>query len=358
MKLETVPEACIEIVSLMKDGANRAQNVRLPMCLTEGKEVFLTTALVYLGFLPKAMLASDIFPIICNPDKTTDTMMLRKRYWPKDLIDSFVSRGVTPDDTFKEKPKARWILNFHKGKITFRACLFIFFFIICVIASVVVYTSWKEDQKTISRDGIPDFTYLSEDELEDGKIVMGDIYYVFDEFAATFEEKYGVQVSDTPTNRYLLIPNGYRVTEEGEFYDYIMALKVDASATGEYDTVDEMLNSFWYSVDSDTIFSMEHGFIFELSDEFKGYMFEYVNDPRFYDGGSFIDWCAEVNVLGTADKEEIASKIVPYVVDPSPEAGSAIFPIYFLIPFALLMLIFAGLDINALLKNRREEQEI
>jgi|GEM_PF-4258928 len=355
LRTETkIPADCQDIANIMRESGAGDERVAVPVSLTDGREVYLSTVLINLNFLQGKHITSDIFPIICNPKSTTDVFMLHRRYWTKEFKEFYVNSGKEAG-VIPQKKKKVWITNFDKKKITFRAILFLIMFIGLMWGSLVVYKLWAEDQKTIAEEGIPSFNAMTMEELESGKIVKGEVREVFDEFAARYEERMGIRVSDLPKNRFLIIPNGYQETRDGAFYDHVMVLKVDAGSTGEFDTVDSMILSFKEGIKTDTYLNIEHGFIFRLPEDASMALDEYVKNENLYEGGSFIDWCAEVNLLGTKHKEQIASRIVPYMIDPSPEAGSAIFPIFFLLPFAFLMLLFAVLDIRELVKHRKEK---
>jgi hypothetical protein len=54
-----------------------------------------------------------------------------------------------------------------------------------------------------------------------------------------------------------------------------------------------------------------------------------VGRHNIFDGGSFINWCAEYGIFGTQDKSLIRAKLVPYVIEES-NPGSAVAGFIFL----------------------------
>jgi hypothetical protein len=65
----------------------RAWKLPVPVDLTGGREVFLTTIMVCRAHLPGRHLAASLFPLLATREQTKAAMILSSRYWPAELLD-------------------------------------------------------------------------------------------------------------------------------------------------------------------------------------------------------------------------------------------------------------------------------
>lgn len=218
-----------------------------------------------------------------------------------------------------------------KGAINFLTVLLVIF----IIAAVVSFVVFLSDQQRLEEKGQPSFNTLPIEELEHKLYVTGTIDLAIDYYAEEYVENYGVRTSQDSESLYYLIPiydednNGYLT------FKYFITFESDPD---DFDVMERILEQTWSDVPEMTSLEIENGSITNLPDDLKQYLCEWM-DTAFYEGGTFIDWCAEMNILGTDDRSEIRSKVVPYQINKLKTLGTDIsVPIMFL-GFAVLMLI-------------------
>lgn len=208
---------------------------------------------------------------------------------------------------------------------------------VSLIGAAVVFSLWATDQNKLKEKGQPDFNTLSADELENGLIVKGTIDLAFDTFAEAYEENYGVRTSDESELLYYVIPI-YDIDADGYIQiNYFMAFKAEPK---HYDMMDKIMEQTWIEPDEYSELSVENGVINTLPDDLTQFFYEWADDTAFYENGSFIDWCAENNIFGTTDKNEIKSKIMPYYIDETETAGTSLTGVWVCLIFAVLSIAF------------------
>ena len=225
----------------------------------------------------------------------------------------------------------------------------IIFIAVCIAVIAVIYSFWARDQKTLEEKGQPDFNMLSHTELEDGLIVKGGIVFAFDMFAETYEENFGMRTSEDSEDLYYVIPI---IGENGDgSIECCIAFRARPS---DFDKMEEILYQTYMEPDTITTLSIKNGVINNLRGDFLTYYHEWMEMPDFYEGGSFIDMCAEENIFGTTDKDEIRSRIAPFVLSKTAAAGVDINAAWFfaaiggLCLICLLVLIFRKKPIKSL----------
>lgn len=204
---------------------------------------------------------------------------------------------------------------------------------LCIAGALIVFLLWSSDQKTLRETGQPDFNTLSQSDLRGDMFVTGSIDIAVDYFAEEYETGYfNERTSENSEALYYLIPilgtdgnTSYFITYEAKPKDFD-AMELIVAQTWSDDPVTEKI-------------TVGNGEIRELSSDLQQYMKEWANDEAFYENGSFIDWCAEYNVLGTSDHDVIASRLVPYVICSTYTAGTDITIAWFFLCIGILCFV-------------------
>ena len=173
-----------------------------------------------------------------------------------------------------------------------------------------------------TKKGRPDFNTLTEDQLEAGMSVHGDIDLALGAYAESYETDLGIRTSDESSSLYYLIPIFDRAGD-GKIR-YLITFHAEPE---DFDTLDKIVAQTWSGEPITTRLTVDDGYIGRLPDKFKQYFLEWAHDDMFYENGSFIDWCKEYNVFGTDDEAAIEARFVPFRIyreDMSFESG----PIY------------------------------
>jgi hypothetical protein len=214
--------------------------------------------------------------------------------------------------------------------------------VIFIGASAIIYFPWQSEQNTVKEKGRPDLYELSMEQLEDGLLVKGKVDLLFDAYAETYETVNESRTTEQSKELFYILPI-YDSGGNGQInIRYFMTLKATSI---DYDTLNRIVEQTWSDNKELTVFSIEHGEISKIRADIIQYLTEWEEDPGFYDGGSFIDWCVQYNILGTADENVIKSRIVPYMV---AENGSSIVSLWFscgivlALSITLLVVIFRG----------------
>lgn len=206
------------------------------------------------------------------------------------------------------------------------------FIAVCIIFAGITVYSWAKGQLQLRKIGQPSFNTLPMEDLKDGLIVTGTIDLTMGNYA--WESI--TSDTDMDTNLYYLIPI-YDIDGEGYYvFHYFIGYK---AATEDVSTMEKISEQTWNETTAPVVLTVENGIIHNLNGDLKQYLAEWVEEPGFYDGGSFIDWCAEYNILGTADREIIQSKIVPYWIEETQTVGTDLLTAWvFLIMAAIFLL--------------------
>lgn len=192
-------------------------------------------------------------------------------------------------------------------------------FIICAGAAVFTYFSWSADQQALKTGGQPDFNTLSETDLKDGLIVTGKIDMALEAYAEEYDTTVGIRTSDDSETLYYVVPIYDEAADGSVSINYLITYKADPK---DFDTLDAIVDYTWNDVAEPAPLAVENAEISTLPSDIKGYYTEWANDPTFYENGSFIDWCAEMDIFGTSDKAVIESKMVPFMIDRTSTAGT------------------------------------
>ena len=83
--------------NILKDESDFFTNLRLPDSQTEGREVYMTSMMIYRMHLPTGYLSDSLFPVIANPKASRTVLAADVKYWSKNLVANFVHGG-----SFKE----------------------------------------------------------------------------------------------------------------------------------------------------------------------------------------------------------------------------------------------------------------
>ena len=83
--------------NILRQESNFFTNLMVPKSLTEGREVYITSMMLYRLHLPTGYLSDSLFPIIANPQQSTTALVADVKYWSPDLIGNFVNHGSTYD---------------------------------------------------------------------------------------------------------------------------------------------------------------------------------------------------------------------------------------------------------------------
>jgi hypothetical protein len=187
--------------------------------------------------------------------------------------------------------------------------------------SVIVFCEWSADQAALKKNGQPSFNTLSKDELKDGLLVKGSIDMALDSYAEEYETNFGVRTSDNSETLYYLIPM-YDTYEDGSIaVNYLITYEAGPK---DFSSMDAIFNQTWSETAEPAVFTVENAQIVNLPTDLKQYYTEWAQDPQFYKGGSYIDWCVENNIFGTGNRNRIESKLVPYMIRKTATAGTDI----------------------------------
>ena len=72
--------------------------------------------------------------------------------------------------------------------------------------AIFAYFDWQKDYHILQEKGRPDFNTLTEDQLEAGMSVHGDIDLALGAYAESYETDLGIRTSDESSSLYYLIP--------------------------------------------------------------------------------------------------------------------------------------------------------
>lgn len=207
-------------------------------------------------------------------------------------------------------------------------------FVVCFGMSIVAYSIWVRDQELLKKHGQPSFNTLPQDELEEGLIVKGTI----DIALGTYAEEYETRSGDSEMLYYVL-PIYSTDEKDNKNIKYFITYRAEPE---EYDVMDAIVQHTWNEnseTSSPVKFDIANAQVKSLPGDIRQFLMEWARDPKFYEGGSFIDWCAKNGIFGTDDNALIESKLVPFMIYSTDSAGSDPIIVTVLYGIAMLCLI-------------------
>ena len=179
--------------------------------------------------------------------------------------------------------------------------------VICAIISTIILGDWVIERINFAINGEPDFTQLTQDELKAGLFVTGTIDAALGPYAGGYmEEGYGEKSPYYSSDLYYLVPV---YSQQGDIVEFFLSFKAGSSNDRS-----RMNNIVLYPDDGGEALQVviDEGHIFNLKKDQKDILEDWVTAPDYYEGGSFVDYCVEYNIMGTTDEDVILSKIVTY----------------------------------------------
>lgn len=82
-----------DLIGLLKDDDCFFTNVLLPEDLTNGREVYVTTMMIYRPHLPEGYISDGLFPIIADPAVSKTSLVVDRKYWSENLLGYFINGG-------------------------------------------------------------------------------------------------------------------------------------------------------------------------------------------------------------------------------------------------------------------------
>ncbi len=178
-----------------------------------------------------------------------------------------------------------------------------------------------------------DFNQIAEQDLVEGQIVTGTIEIAVDWFAEEYE---GYGVAAKTVYRYYLIPVYYDPDDSRSEVSHFIVYR---APTSRVEAMDTLVERSWSGKDDKTRIKVSQGVLSKLDSRIRRYLDDYVTGPGFYEGGSFVDWCAQNRILGSSDKAFIESRILQFEIQQ----------IGFLGDISLLTIALAGFVLLGLL---------
>jgi|GEM_PF-722603 len=87
-----------EITDAITDEYKKLHNVPIPTYLTEGRQLYYTTIMVYRCHLPKGYIVSSLFPIVSDFNKPKETYILPRQFWTKPLQDHYLRKSFLQNE--------------------------------------------------------------------------------------------------------------------------------------------------------------------------------------------------------------------------------------------------------------------
>ena len=178
-------------------------------------------------------------------------------------------------------------------------------FVLSLFVTIFHFVLFINDNRVFSEYGIDDFEQISFEELKDGRAVNGEITVIIEEIA--------VYKNNSLDNIYYLIPVYKQISHDEYIADYIIALSFT-----DYHNRQKMLDILsdtWDAQAGIESYLFSNYRIQMLPKKVQGYITEWYETEKFYDGGTFIDWSVETNFFGSNDTEYIKSRITSYEIE-------------------------------------------
>ena len=86
------------ITDAITDEYKKYFNVPIPSYITEGRQVFYTTIMVYRLHLPQGRIVGPIFPIVSDPSRPKETYIVPKECWTVPLKNFFLKKTTLLTD--------------------------------------------------------------------------------------------------------------------------------------------------------------------------------------------------------------------------------------------------------------------
>ena len=183
---------------------------------------------------------------------------------------------------------------------------------VCAFSTAALFVNWVVDQVNLSANGEPDLNTLTYDELKHGLFVTGTSDVVFGPYAEKYmENEYGERDESYFSDYYYLLPI---YAQGGDTIECFVTFKTDRYSD------QKNLMQIVQSCGTQALI-IEHGRMVSLDDEVKEILRSCVKAPGYYEGGSFLNYCIEHNLMGTSDKDEIMSRILTYSIYRTNHAG-------------------------------------
>lgn len=212
----------------------------------------------------------------------------------------------------------------------FRIFLFIIL-AICILACSITLINWIVDQINLASNGQPDFNELAQDELKNGLFVTGTVKCAYGPYAIDDLNKYTKEPDITDDYIYL-VP----IFSEDGFVEYFISYETSIDGSEMYD----LSSYFAGETDEYKPYYIEHARMKNMERDLRWIVQSWVQEEVYYEGGSFIDYCIENNMLDTTDNDEILSKFVPFVLMKQHGAGISLDTFF---QFGAIGLICVGL---------------
>ena len=173
----------------------------------------------------------------------------------------------------------------------------------------------------------------------------------------TIPRYFGIRTSDDSEALYYLVPV-YDSNADGTVsIRYFVTYEAKPK---DFDTMEAIVTQTWSDVPLTAMLPLEYAEVDALPDELAQYMDEFATDKSFYENGSFIDYCVEFNLLGTTNRAEIASRLVPYVISRAtgPENTFIVACIFAGLGVLCLVIFLVLLFVKRPIKGVIEEQPL
>lgn len=98
--------------NILRNELKYFSNVRVDDSLTGGREVYMTTIMIFRKHLPLQYVTGWLFPVIAAPGESTSVFVVDADYWTKDLIAKFIHGDVDEDNEDNEEKPVRIFEDF------------------------------------------------------------------------------------------------------------------------------------------------------------------------------------------------------------------------------------------------------
>jgi hypothetical protein len=225
--------------------------------------------------------------------------------------------------------------------------------VICGIITIAIFGTWVADKINLATNGEPDFTQLSLDEMKNGLFITGTIKEAIGPYAEQYTiDEHGNESPESLNQFYYLIPI---YSKQGDYIECFVTFEASYHLSDK-NVMEHIAEDSASGVNTGELV-IEHGRMVKMKKEQKRILQNWLISEDFYEGGSFIDYCVEYNVMGTTDRDVIYSKIMTYNIDREWQAGRIDIQ-YILLPLALgVFFVLWIILIDGVQKKRRAKQK-